>query len=164
MTTIAFRDGVIACDSCWSYQGGIDTLSSKIMRLKSGALLGQAGANDARPLVALLQQVKTIRSLPSYEVLLNIRCEFEGLLVFPRGKMVKIATTFRSPENWTDDGDDLGIWEIEGDFAAIGSGAQFAIGAMEMNASARQAVRIACRRDMNTRTPVHTLQFSRGEK
>lgn len=162
MTTIAYRDGVIACDSCFSHLGGIDTLSSKIIRLRSGALLGQAGSNDARPLIWLLQNVKTLRAMPSYEALMGVRCDFLGLLILPRGRIVKVATTFTSPENWTDEtAGDYGMWEVETRFAAIGTGSDFAMGAMEAGADALKAVRIACRRDMNSRLPVHSLALKK---
>lgn len=153
----------MAGDSCWtgSYGGGIDTLSKKIMRLKSGALLGQAGDNDARDVLKLLIGVKSHRNLPSRSDLMAIRCDFTGLLVFPSGRIFKISTTFVSPENWTEDvKDDFGVWEIEGGMATIGSGADFAMGAMEAGASARRAVQIACRRDINSRPPIHSLTLA----
>lgn len=67
---------------------------------------------------------------------------------------------FTSPENWTEENEeDLGIWEVEHYYTAIGSGSDFAIGAMEAGADARKAVRIACKRDMNSRLPVHSLSL-----
>jgi 20S proteasome alpha/beta subunit len=159
MTTIAYRAGVLACDSCWSNQDAVDTLRRKIVRLKSGALLGQSGDNDARDVLKLLVGIKTERQLPSRSELQAIRCDFLGLLILPSGQMFKVATIFQSPENWNAEAnaDDIGVWEVEGKFAAVGSGAPFAIGAMEAGASARLAAQIACRRDLNSRPPVHTL-------
>lgn len=166
MTTIAYKAGVMACDSCWSYSGRVDTLQRKIVRLKSGALLGQSGANDARDVLALLQNVKTAAQLPSLEALLSVRADFMGLLVVPSGRIFKIATTFISPDNWdsTMDGEDLGAWEINAPFAAVGSGGDLALVAMDCGKSAVQAVEKACKYDMNTRGPVHTFDLKQATK
>lgn len=149
----------MACDSCWSYGQGVDTLSKKIARLRSGALLGQAGDNDARDVIALLTNIKSPRQLPSRTALLELRQDFLGLMVFPEGQIVKIATSIVPPTNWTPDTevDDIGVWEIGFSHAAIGSGADFATGAMEAGATARKAVEIACRRDLNSRPPIHSF-------
>ena len=159
MTTVAYRAGIMACDSCWTYGGDVDTLGTKIARLKSGALLGQAGDNDARHVIAMLASVKTEKQLPSYPELDAIRLDFMGLLVLPNKRMFKIATELKEPAHRDPEEDGPGVWEVEGDFTAIGSGMAYAIGAMEAGANARQAVRIACRRDTNSRPPVHTLSF-----
>lgn len=158
MTTVAYRNGVMACDSCWSHQSAVDTLQKKVIRLKSGALLGQAGDNDAREIINILNKIGNEKLLPLRTELHRIRCEFFGLLVMSSGKMFKIATTHQAPETWTDEfEDDLGIWPVRGKFAAIGSGSDFAIGAMAHGASAKQAVRIACRYDLYSRPPVVTF-------
>lgn len=157
MTTIAFKDGVMACDSCWSLGDAVDTLSPKITRLKSGALLGQSGGNDGRIFIELLENVKTYRGLPSYNTLLGIRSSFLGLLVLPNKEIIKIATTFAAPETWTEDNcDDVGVWTIDHEYTAVGSGTEFAIGAMANGADAKTAVKIACRYDINSRPPIHT--------
>lgn len=158
MTTIAYRDGIIACDSLWTMFDAVDTHASKIMRLASGALLGMAGANDSRPYVTLLDKVKTLKQLPSYGDIAAIRQDFAGLLVLPSGRIVRIEGSLKAPEHMEDSGD-IGAWEINRDFYAIGNGSDFAIGAMEMGASARQAVRVACRNSPMSRLPVHTLSL-----
>lgn len=156
MTTIAYRDGVMACDSCWTYGGTVDVLSTKITRLSSGALLGQSGQNDARSVVALLDRVKTPAQMPTYEALLERRVLFLGLLVLPKGRMFKVATTHVPTTMWDDefDSDDVGIWELSGQFAAVGSGDSLALGAMAAGKSARDAVAIACRFDQIGRAHV----------
>lgn len=159
MTTIAYKDGLMACDSCWTYGGTVDTLTTKITRLASGALFGTAGQNDARSLVSLIDKVKTPNQLPSYEALLSLRADVLGLLVLPKGRVYKIATTIISPENWDDQMDDYGLWEISGPFAAVGSGGDMALVAMDCGKSARDAVRIACKYDPNSRGPVHSVSL-----
>lgn len=162
MTTIAFDGATMAGDSCWSLNGTVDSLATKIRRLSSGALLGGAGDNDARAFERLLDKIRTPAGLPSRSDLLAMRCEYRGLLVFPRGRIFKIATTQASEAHW--DGvseDDLGIWEINMRIAAIGTGADLALGAMAAGKSAREAVRIACRFDLASRPPVHTLHLKK---
>lgn len=155
MTTIAFDGKIMACDSCWTYGGTIDTLSTKIVRLSSGGLLGMAGQNDGRAIQTLLDKVKTPNQIPSYEAIMAIRADVLGLLVLPRGRVYKIATTITSPENWEEGMDDFGMWEITGPFAAVGSGGDMALVAMECGKPARDAVRIACKYDPNSRPPIH---------
>ena len=97
MTTIAFDGQFMACDSCWTYGGTVDTLTTKIIRLSSGGLFGTAGQNDSRAVNALVDKVKTPAQLPSYETLMCVRADVLGLLVLPKGRVYKIATTIISP-------------------------------------------------------------------
>ena len=166
MTTITYRAGVMACDSCWTNGNEcVDTLTTKIRRLAGGALLGQSGGNDGRVFEKLLDKVKTPTQLPAFEQLAAIRQDFLGLLVLPKGQVFKIATVLRSPETWGEDfAEDLGVWPIQAPFAAAGSGAELAIGAMAAGASAREAVAIACRYDINSRLPLHSLTLNPGKR
>lgn len=166
MTTVAYRSGVMACDSCWTYGGTVDVLATKIVRLSSGALLGHAGQNDARAVVTLLDKARTQNQLPSYEALAAVRADVLGLLVLPTGRVFKVGTTIVSPENWTEDfdGDDIGIWEINGPFAAIGSGGDMALVAMASGKNAREAVTLACRFDLNSRLPLHSVTLAWPKK
>jgi ATP-dependent protease HslVU (ClpYQ) peptidase subunit len=161
VTTVAYRDGVMACDSCWTYGGTVDTLANKITRLSSGALLGQAGQNDGRAMVALLDKVKTPAQIPSYDALMNMRVDFLGLLVLPKGRIFKVSTTHIAPSNWGTDFDtDIGMWEITGLFSSVGSGGDLATAAMDCGKSARDAVRVACKYDPNSRPPVHIVSLA----
>lgn len=150
----------MACDSAWTYGGTIDTLTTKITRLSSGGLFGTAGQNDSRSIIALLDKVKTPAQLPTYETIMTFRADVLGLLVLPKGRVYKIATTITSPENWNEDMGDFGLWEITGPFAAVGSGADMALVAMDCGKAARDAVRIACKYDPNSRPPIHTMTLA----
>lgn len=162
MTTIAYKAGIMACDSRWAYQGMVDTGMTKIRRLASGALIGGSGDNDGRDIEALFQKVKTPAGLPSRTALMSIRCDYLGLLVLPRGRVFKIAATHISEPNWDKDMDgDIGIWEISQPFAAVGSGTEFAMGAMAAGKSAADACRIACRFDINSGLPVHQIKLAK---
>jgi hypothetical protein len=161
MTTIAFDGKTMACDSCWTYGGTVDTLTTKIIRLSSGGLLGMAGQNDGRPILSLVDKVKTPSQLPSYEAIMGIRADVLALLVLPKGRVYKIATTITSPENWNEDMGDFGLWEITGPFAAVGSGGDAALVAMECGKLARDAVRVACKYDPNSRPPIHIVPLAK---
>lgn len=165
MTTIAFKDDMMVCDSCWSCDDAIDSLMTKITRLSSGALIGQAGDNDARAIERLLDKVKSPAGLPLRDELLKIRLSYMGLLVFPRGRIFKVGLTNLPESNWGDDFDqEVGIWEISTPFAAIGTGKEFAMGAMAAGKSAAESVRIACRYDINSRLPIHVVALAKKTK
>lgn len=153
MTIIAWKAGIMACDSCWATNDVIDNLACKIYRLKNGGLMGQAGDNDARDVAALFDSVKDPRTFPSRKELHEFRLDFLGLLVLPKGRVFKVSTTNQLLENCEDD---IGIWEIMLPYAAIGSGHEIAIGAMSAGKSAAEAAAIACRHVTSCRPPIHT--------
>lgn len=156
MTTIAYKDGIMACDSCWTGDEMQETSQSKIVRLSSGALLGGSGDNDSREIHQLLDKVKTAKQLPQRTQLAALRVSFSGLLVLRSGAVFKISADFGEKE--TDS--DYGIWPVgRRGMAAAGSGGHLAIGAMAAGKSAREAVAIACGWDINSRLPVHALEL-----
>lgn len=163
MTCIAWRSGIMACDSCWTYGDTHVASLIKIKRLSSGALLGQAGDNDCRAMEALLDKIKDPRKLPSKLELATTKDEFLGLLALPGSGGVWIVSS--EPVNevgWpVDTKNDVGIWLATtiGGYAAVGSGADFALAAMDAGASAKLAVEIACRRNINCRPPVHVRRL-----
>ena len=154
MTTIAYKAGVMACDSCWTDADLYDVAQTKIVRLASGALLGGSGDNDGREIEALLDKVKTARQLPTRTQLAALRSSFSGLLVLPSGAVFKVSAGYDEKPRDAD----YGIWPSgRKGVAAAGSGAHLAIGAMAAGKSAREAVAIACAWDIHSRLPVHAL-------
>jgi len=160
MTTVAWDGKTMACDSCWSYENAVDTLQNKITRLPNGALLGQAGDNDARDIIKFLSGVKSPAKLPSRSRLQRFKIDFLGLMVFSNGRVFKIATA----TDYTDQEYDVGLWEVNAGINAIGTGAMIAMGALAAGACAREAVEIACRYDVNSRTPIHTFTLNDNAK
>lgn len=162
MTCIAFRGGVMACDSCWSY-GDTQVVSQiKIKRLTSGALLGQAGDNDARAMEILLDKIKDPRRLPSKVELAATKDAFMGLLALPKGGVWVISSGPVDEMGWPADTDEeYGVWPATtiGGFAAVGSGSDYALAAMHAGASAKLAVDIACKLNLSCRTPVHVRRL-----
>ena len=87
-----------------------------------------------------------------------------GLLVLPKGGVYVISTGPVDEAGWPvadsyDEREEVGIWSAAsmGGYAAVGSGSECALAAMDAGASARHAVEIACRRNINCRLPVHLL-------
>lgn len=155
MTTIAYTKGVMACDSCWT-EGSVQVVSaSKITRLTSGALLGQAGDNDAREIEDFLDKIKSERYIPKRRALLDLRVNFAGVWVLPNGSMYKVCCR----ENPSDYDDEVGFWRVNFPYAAAGSGKEFALGAMAAGRTAAEAVIIACKHDINSRPPVHRVSL-----
>jgi hypothetical protein len=162
VTVIAYRSGVMACDSCWASNGTQNVSATKIIRLSSGGLLGSAGDNDIRALVNLVDKIRSPSQLPSRRSLAETRISCEALLAFKSGDVWMISTGGHDDAGYPiDDDADYGCWPAAtiGGYAAAGSGADYALAAMDAGASARQAVEIACRRNIHCRLPVHTVKL-----
>lgn len=157
MTVITWRNGYMACDSCWDYAGTQVVSAIKMVRLSSGALLGSAGDNDNRAIVELLDKIKDPKKLPSRAQIAETKVEFMGLLAFPKGGVWCISSAATDENGWVGrdsykDGaeDDAGVWPATtmGGYAAVGSGSDYALAAMDAHpsVSAARAVEVACRR------------------
>lgn len=154
MTTIAYRDGVMACDSCWA-SGGLQTTSlTKIDRLSSGALFGAAGDGDIRALLALIDKIKSPNKLPTKAELAATRCEATGIIAFKTGQVWMISVE-KQGEHF-----EAMVWPANRNIAGVGSGGELAVGAMAAGKNAAEAVRIACRYDINSRPPVHSVKLT----
>lgn len=153
MTTIACKNGVIACDSCWTDSNWlVGTSKNKITKLKSGALLGEAGDNDSRAVVKMLQSVKSFAQMPAALELAGCAVDYAAIILFPSGEMAQIAIERHG------DGEMSYVanaWPVNRGMSAVGSGAAVAIGAMAAGKTAGQAVAIACAWDPNSKLPVH---------
>ena len=161
MTTIAYRNGTLACDSAWTAGGTLVTMSTKIMRLKSGALFGHSGDNDCRKLREMVENARTFKQLPSHSDLTALKQQFAALIIFPaRREVFMLAASHVAHENWDENfEEDIGVWKIDRGYAAIGTGGDAALGALAMGATAAVAVRVGCMFDPNSRLPVHTLSL-----
>ena len=143
MTTIAYRDGVLAADSLVTCGGGADGFVSKARRIDglltaaSGSTVHAerffnwlaGGAPGDCPLVGLPENSRT-----------------NGLVVLPSGRL----------RVWCHEGS----WDftpLRG-FYALGSGTDYAIGAMEMGADAERAVQVATIHDIATGGPITVLR------
>lgn len=161
MTTIAYRDGVMAGDSCWQANNVQTTSMTKVLRLSSGALFGAAGDGDIRALLAVLDRIRSPDRMPPRVDLAALKCDVQAIVAFPRGQISMLSITPGGAEGNNLDHYDAQIWPANRGFAAVGTGAELAIGAMAAGKGARQAVGIACKFDVNSRLPVHALVIRR---
>lgn len=153
MTVIVYsaRHRVLASDSrCSDEHEAHFTSMKKVYRLKNKALFGAAGHSDTRDLRALLSKTSP-RKLPSRTELAALKQEIDALIVFPNGQCYCIAVEF--------DDDHSKEWHgsvdlVTDPFVAIGTGMQFALGALEVGATPAQAVRAACKRDLACALPL----------
>jgi 20S proteasome alpha/beta subunit len=144
VTTIVYRDGVLAADRRATTKGKrYAGIARKIGRNKGGWLFGACGiASDT----VLFQQwmlswpgKKRPNSAPPDG-------EYEALAISPSGQVFAAEPG--------------AMWPYETEFVAIGSGMATALGALYHGASAREAVEIASLVDTATGDGVDTLSLS----
>lgn len=138
MTTIAYRDGVMAADSRVSGGGIHRGVVDKIIVLDDGSLLGCCGPAGVDVMVAMwLEQGAPPSNMPR----VPDGTDFHAILVRPSGDVKVISPS-------------LIIQRLVAQFVATGSGNEIALGAMAMGASAIRAVEIACELDVHSGPPV----------
>lgn len=154
MTTIAFKDGVMAADSQCTADDDDYYLTDcdKLHVFESGAVLGQAGDDDIRALIELLEaeDIHNGEQMPLRSEFAELEIDFVGLLYLPDGTLWKLLIEYD---------EDYSAWigsvtKIKSGIAAVGSGCQFALGAMLAGASAVDAVKVACHFDHYSKEPV----------
>lgn len=145
MTTVAWRAGWVAADRL--VDGWME--SGKLFRLKDGSVLTGAGyLDDIVEVAAWINAGCKAAAKP--DGLSADKEERSGfLLARPDGK------AFWLTQPW------LRQVEITDEFFALGSGADYALGAMAMGASARRAVQIAMRFDPNTGRGINAIRVKR---
>lgn len=154
MTVIAYsaRHRIMAADSrCSDAYGMHVTNAQKLFRLNNGAILGTAGDSDERDVRALLASASP-RKMPSRKAMSELKSQFDGILVFPKGQIFLVSIYYRefqSEGEWA-----ASVDSIRDEIVASGCGAPFAYGAMETGANPIQAVRAACKRDTACALPV----------
>lgn len=149
MTTITYRDGVMASDSQASMGDTIIGETQKIFKIR-GHLVGFSGT--AR-LVSIARQWME-ENLPELNPWPNflehepdggsIRC----WLVTPKGKIFRYE-------------DKAACWGAEAPYVAGGSGCDFALGAMAMGATAVQGIKAAIAHDVYSGGPIKTIRLTK---
>lgn len=133
MTTVVYRDGVMAGDQRVTAGSTRDSSTRKVYRRKDGCVLGGCGAASIVQRFVSWFLAGEKGPAPS----LGDKDDDAQILVVRSPDVVEFYDRF-------------GWHPISGKFFAIGSGSDVAFGALEMGASARKAVAIAARRDVNT--------------
>ena len=137
MTTIAVRYGVIAADSMLNRGGSAGGSISKIERMPDGCIIGSTGrCGDS----AAFRQWWRSSGAPEQPPKLDDG--FMAIILRPSGAV-----------DFCDSG--CVPYRVDADFHAIGSGWEFAMGAMAMGASAEAAVRVACQFDQASAEPIY---------
>ena len=141
MTTIAYRDGLMACDSQVTTGETKYAKAKKIRKLADGSLIGVSG-NWA----AAYRLMMGVRDDGTVTPSLLASCKgADGLLIRPDNSMWMIECGARG-----------GLVPITGPFRADGSGFAVALAAMMGGATADRAVAIACELDVNSSLPIYT--------
>lgn len=140
MTTIAYKNGIIASDSrIVDSEAGTCGTIRKISKVDN-CLIGACGNAE---LVAWFlnnfngRMFNKVNHNPQTTICNHRDDEFQGLIVSPRGKVFMIEAS-------------LMPFEITTKQVAVGSGAAYAMGAMAAGKSAAEAVTIAMKFDMNS--------------
>lgn len=138
MTTIAYKDGVIAYDSRQTRNSAIVSDNAPKCQVVDGVSFFLSGAVcDEKALIAAY--FGTASPVP---------VECSGYVV-DGGKLMMVGHD-----------DKTGIWKQELELSnpdAIGSGAAYAVAAMDMGASAEDAVKAAMKRDIYTGGTIRTV-------
>lgn len=155
MTTIAYRAGIMACDSAWSDDNTVVLHQNKIVRTKHDVLIGSAGESSDRDFLLMMENIRRPGDLPRLK-------DLEA--VFHEGAEMSFLISFWSGELWSLEKTEhkgAGLFRVEQPFLAIGSGFAHAMTAMDLKCSAERAVTLACKRDKGSRLPVHTFWHQR---
>lgn len=136
MTTIAAKSGVVAADSQLTGGSGRKARVKKLVRLTDGSVFGGAGTYHAVLKLRAWAESGFEGKRPT-----NTK-EAECLLVRPNGEVWSLDSQ----------GD---AYQVFGDFHAIGSGGDYALGAMAMGADPLQAIKVAADFDAMTSGPFH---------
>ena len=144
MTVAVYRAGIIAADTLVVDETTALYHAYKIFELDDGGLIATAG--NGKECVAF-RDFFLYNKEPAEEFEYK---EFAGLWIRPDG-----AIYFCESHRHID--------PIIDEFIAIGSGRSAAYGALEMGASAEEAVRIACKYNVCCGEPITVLRLNNGK-
>lgn len=143
MTTIAYRDGIMAADSR-AYAGSKHPIGTKakIHRLADGSLFGASSSK-----VGQCDKLRRIVEERGVTATLDDDVPVQAIVVCPSGEI------------WYFNDNDSFSGPVDAEFIAIGSGEEYAHGAMMMGADAARAVEIAIACDPWTGGQVQMLNL-----
>lgn len=151
MTTIAYRDGIMAADTMGTWSGDVAYGHNKLARTNK-YLVGFAGSFALmRPvydwLLSIENDVDTNQFYTQADTLPELPNGLITLIANREGKsFALISDGFCSP--------------LMGEYEAVGCGARFAVGAMFAGSNAREGVRAAIRHDDGTGGDVVSVRFN----
>lgn len=143
MTIIVYRDGIMAADSLVTGDDLRQGRSTKIIRTREGWLAGGSGTLAAATL--FLEWMRAGHKAGEMDTV-GAADNLNAVAISPAGLIFSV--------------DGCGVLSpIQDEFFAVGSGRTIAIGALEMGATAEQAVEVTIRRDVGCGPPIITLQL-----
>lgn len=140
MTTLAYRDGVLAADSL-ATAGGIR--DSEVLKVRKIGRLLTAGCGSGALCEKFVGWVQ--RGMPGNSPWEGSGADGNSLLVAPDRSLVVFGVN--------------GPWRVDRPFYALGSGGDIALGAMAAGASAEEAVEIAIRFDVYSGGPIRSIRL-----
>lgn len=149
MTTIGYRDGIVAADSRETQEtesgGATIHICEKLFRKRVGkrqVVIATAGGSHAG--MVFVDWYGSGKAVPDVLRELDLAEDFDALIL-DRGKVLTCNHLCRPIE-------------VLDKFTAIGSGRKAALAAMHCGRSAREAVRIACMIDPYSAPPIVTMR------
>lgn len=144
MTTIAYRDGVLAADMLIAYSSFTNGRRNKIRKMPNHvvAMAGEVWLRE--PLEEWVVDGCQKTEVP--DILLDNDDKFSALIL-PRDNSQRV---YQFDKGF--------LVPVFADYIAIGSGAMFAIGAMAHGASAMEAVTAACKHDKASGLPISSYK------
>lgn len=150
MTTIAYSAGVMAADTQVT-AGNRKFRTHKVRRMADGGLIGGAGHLTNILRVQRWAEEGFSGELPELKDGEDDEGEFECLVVMGDGSAYLLDS-------------ELELMPIHDEFIALGSGGNYAMGAMACGMSPLEAVRIAARFDAATSEPVESWKVEPAKK
>ena len=140
MSTIAYRDGILASDSLVTDGDRREGFMRKLFRLADNRMVGFVG--DAGYMEQFLAWVDGRGPCPDHEDGRTM----EALIIAPSGAMTWVDNCGRR-------------LAFDANYAALGSGAAYAYGALAFGASAEDAVRAAIVHDVHSGGTIVTMSL-----
>lgn len=164
MTVIAWNKSGMASDSlCSMPDGSYLTKTKKLFRTKTGGVIGTAGDDDCRSVLALFDNCEISTDLPSREEMKYTKTSFNGLLWLPDKSIfvifIELDSSMNHPDAWYG-----GVSELSEKYAAVGHGAPYAQAILSHGGTPEEAVREACKWSLFCRGPVQSMVLEEQPK
>lgn len=148
MTTIAYRDGVLAADTLVTCNGTRTSFINKMFRVKGWMIAGSGSLGTCFPVARWIE-------------------EHDGNVCFPIdwGKTDDSGALLVSPAGlvFTADTGSNAVMRVDGPYQARGTGMDFALAAMALGSDARLAVEISLKHDVYSGGCINWMRLNGDE-
>jgi 20S proteasome alpha/beta subunit len=143
MTTIAYKDGILAADTQVTYQGNKNFARTKKIFELEHCIFGGAGT------IAAIQEFKKFLEGKDFnKEIFSKEVHRSDFIVID--KKTRQVTTYC---------EDLIAEPVDAEYFAIGSGCHYAYGALATGVSVIEAIKIASKFDFNTNNHISTIEL-----